>query len=124
MSDDLARALKVERHPERAVADRAIALAILDEGLICHVGFVAGGRPWVIPTMYAREGELLYLHGSPASRMLRGLAGGIDPTNAFNGTQTSYKGFAIIQEGEIHFIGPSFMQELTNKVNGLSTKSC
>jgi uncharacterized protein len=78
MREDLARALKVERHPERASADRAMALAILDEGLICHVGFVAGGRPWVIPTMYARDGELLYLHGSPASRMLRNLAGGID----------------------------------------------
>jgi nitroimidazol reductase NimA-like FMN-containing flavoprotein (pyridoxamine 5'-phosphate oxidase superfamily) len=78
MSDDLDQALKVQRHPERAIADRATALAILDEGLICHVGFVADGRPWVIPTMYARDGELLYLHGSPASRMLRGLAGGID----------------------------------------------
>ncbi len=78
MSDDLARALKVARHPERAVANRDTAFAILDEGLICHVGFVAEGRPWVIPTMYARDGELLYLHGSPASRMLRGLARGID----------------------------------------------
>src|SRR5579872_2433085 len=78
MSDDLSQALKVERHPERAVADRVTACAILDEGLICHVGFVAGGRPWVIPTMYARGGEVLYLHGSPASRVLRTLAGGID----------------------------------------------
>jgi nitroimidazol reductase NimA-like FMN-containing flavoprotein (pyridoxamine 5'-phosphate oxidase superfamily) len=78
MDDGLSRAMKVERHPERAVKDRAAAFAILDEGLICHVGFVADDRPWVIPTMYAREGELLYLHGSPASRMLRGLAGGID----------------------------------------------
>ncbi len=78
MSQNLAPALKIQRHPERAVADRAAAFAILDEGLICHVGFVADGRPWVIPTMYAREGEVLYLHGSPASRMLRTLAGGID----------------------------------------------
>jgi len=78
MSPDLAHALKVERHPERAVADRDVAHAILDEGLICHVGFVADGRPWVIPMMYARDGERLYLHGSPASRMLRSLAVGID----------------------------------------------
>jgi nitroimidazol reductase NimA-like FMN-containing flavoprotein (pyridoxamine 5'-phosphate oxidase superfamily) len=78
MSKDLSPALKVQRHPERAVADRAVAFDILDEGLICHVGFVADGRPWVIPTMYARDGETLYLHGSPASRMLRTLAGGID----------------------------------------------
>ena len=78
MTQTLGPALKIQRHPERAVADRAAAFAILDEGLICHVGFVADGRPWVIPTMYAREGEVLYLHGSPASRMLRTLAGGID----------------------------------------------
>ena len=70
--------LKLQRHPERAVTDRAVAFAILDEALICHVGFVADGRPWVIPTMYARDGETLYLHGSPASRMLRNLAGGVD----------------------------------------------
>ncbi len=78
MAVDLTSSLKIQRHPERAVADRAVAFAILDEALICHVGFVADGRPWVIPTMYARDGEVLYLHGSPASRMLRGLAGGID----------------------------------------------
>lgn len=55
-----------------------MAFAILDEALICHVGFVSDGRPWVIPTMYARAGETLYLHGSPTSRMLRTLAGGVD----------------------------------------------
>jgi nitroimidazol reductase NimA-like FMN-containing flavoprotein (pyridoxamine 5'-phosphate oxidase superfamily) len=78
MGTDLAPALKIQRHPERAVADRETAFAILDEGLICHVGFVVDGRPWVIPTMYARDGETLYVHGSPASRMLRNLADGID----------------------------------------------
>jgi nitroimidazol reductase NimA-like FMN-containing flavoprotein (pyridoxamine 5'-phosphate oxidase superfamily) len=78
MNGVLERAMKVQRHPERAVKDRAAALAILDEGLICHVGFVVDDRPWVIPTMYARSGDVLFLHGSPASRMLRGLAGGID----------------------------------------------
>jgi uncharacterized protein len=78
MTTDFSAALKIQRHPERAVADRDMAFAILDEGLICHAGFVADGRPWVIPTMYARDGETLYLHGSPASRMLRGLAEGID----------------------------------------------
>jgi nitroimidazol reductase NimA-like FMN-containing flavoprotein (pyridoxamine 5'-phosphate oxidase superfamily) len=78
MGNHLAPALKIQRHPERAVADRAVAFAILDERLICHVGFRANDRPWVIPTMYARDGETLYLHGSPASRMLRNLADGID----------------------------------------------
>ncbi len=39
--------------------------------LICHLGFNAGGVPWVVPTMYARAGDVLYIHGSPGSRMLR-----------------------------------------------------
>ena len=68
----------VRRHPERGVYDRAAIDAILDEALHCHVGFVAEGRPFVIPTIHARNGDVLYLHGSPASRMLRTLGGGID----------------------------------------------
>ncbi|HUE38172.1 MAG TPA: pyridoxamine 5'-phosphate oxidase family protein, partial [Candidatus Binatia bacterium] len=44
----------------------------------CHVGFVSEGQPYVLPTIYARVGDHLYVHGSAASRMLRGLAGGID----------------------------------------------
>ena len=52
---------------------------MLDEGFVCHVGFVgADGRPYVIPTTYGRVDDTLFLHGSPASRMLRTLAGGID----------------------------------------------
>lgn len=66
------------RHPERGVYDRAAIDPILDEALYCHVGFVAEGRPFVIPTIHARDGDVLYLHGSPASRMLRTLAGGLD----------------------------------------------
>ena len=66
---------KVRRHPERARYDREAALSILDEGLICHLGFVVDGTPFVMPTMYARRGDVLYVHGSPASRMLRTAAG-------------------------------------------------
>ena len=69
---------RVRRHPERGVYERAAINAILDEALHCHVGFVAAGRPFVIPTIHARVDDLLYLHGSPASRMLRELGGGID----------------------------------------------
>jgi hypothetical protein len=69
---------KVKRHPERGEYDRATIDAILDEALICHVGFVVDDQPYVIPTIHARNGETLYLHGSPASRMLRNLAKGID----------------------------------------------
>src|SRR5919199_1415525 len=52
--------------------------AIFDEARYCHAGFVAEGRPVVIPTIHARDGDMLYLHGSPASRMLRELGDGID----------------------------------------------
>src|SRR5919106_2748622 len=68
----------VRRHPERGVYDRGAIDAILDEALYCHVGFVAEGRPFVIPTIHARRADVLYLHGSPASRMLRTVAGGLD----------------------------------------------
>ncbi len=68
----------VRRHPERGDYDRTTIDAILDEALICHVGFVVDGQPFVIPTIHARDGDVLYLHGSPGSRMLRNLKGGVD----------------------------------------------
>ena len=69
---------QVKRLPKRASYDQAQVHAILDEGFLCHVGFVLDGQPYVIPTGYARSGEKLYIHGSAASRMLRTLAQGID----------------------------------------------
>jgi nitroimidazol reductase NimA-like FMN-containing flavoprotein (pyridoxamine 5'-phosphate oxidase superfamily) len=68
----------VKRHPERGVYDPATIDAILDEALICHLGFVHDGQPYVIPTIHARDGDTLYLHGSPGSRMLRNVKHGID----------------------------------------------
>ncbi|MHB1575554.1 MAG: pyridoxamine 5'-phosphate oxidase family protein [Candidatus Dormibacteria bacterium] len=76
MSNSSSPRTKVRRHPERADYRRSMIDAILDEGLICHMGFVDEGVPWVVPTMYARAGDLLYIHGSPASRMLRGASAG------------------------------------------------
>ena len=68
----------VRRLPKRGVFDRAEVFKILDEAFICHVGFCdEAGRPVVIPTAFGRDGEKIYLHGSAASRMLRGLAGGL-----------------------------------------------
>jgi len=67
---------RVQRHPERGVYDRRSIDAILDEALICHVGFVHDAHPVVIPTIHARIDDTLYLHGSPASRMLEALDGG------------------------------------------------
>jgi len=69
---------QVRRLPKRAVYDREAVYRILDEGLVCHIAFVADGKPVVIPTGYARDGDMLYLHGSTASRMLRTLASGVD----------------------------------------------
>ena len=69
---------RVRRLPKRGHYDRDTINNILDEGFICHVGFVLDGQPYVIPTGYARIGDDLYIHGSSASRMLRSLAGGID----------------------------------------------
>jgi nitroimidazol reductase NimA-like FMN-containing flavoprotein (pyridoxamine 5'-phosphate oxidase superfamily) len=66
---------KIRRHPERGSYERETVRSILDEGLICHLGFVVDGTPFVMPTMYARRGEVLYVHGSPASRMLSAAAG-------------------------------------------------
>ena len=68
---------RVVREPHRGVYDRKTAYQILDEGFICHVGFVVDGQPFVIPTGYGRSGDNLYIHGSAASRMLRRIDEGI-----------------------------------------------
>lgn len=68
----------LKRLPDRGRFDRETVYSILDEAFICHVGFVADGKPVVIPTGFARDGDRLYIHGSAASRMLRDLSGGID----------------------------------------------
>ncbi len=67
----------LKRLPQRGSFDREAVYRILDEGFICHVGFVVDGQPFVIPTGYGRIGDTLYLHGSAASRMLRSVAEGV-----------------------------------------------
>jgi len=67
---------KVRRLPERARYDRETVNAILDEGFVCHLGVCEAGQPVVIPTTYARRGEVLYLHGAPASSVLAKAAAG------------------------------------------------
>src|SRR5580700_3733820 len=62
---------RVVREAHRGVYDRETIYQILDEGFLCHVGFVADGQPFVIPTSYGRKDASLYIHGSAASRMLR-----------------------------------------------------
>lgn len=66
----------LRRHRERGDYDRALAYAILDEALICHVGFNTAASPFVTPMTFARVGDALYLHGAVGNRMLRALAEG------------------------------------------------
>ncbi|WP_217143590.1 pyridoxamine 5'-phosphate oxidase family protein [Streptomyces sp. AC627_RSS907] len=66
------------RSPDRASYDKELVHAILDEGYVCHLGFVRDGAPVVLPTLYGRVGERLYVHGSTGSRPLR-MTGAADP---------------------------------------------
>src|SRR5437762_11059439 len=68
----------VKRAPRQGVYDRATIDAILDQGLICHVGFSVDGETFVLPTIHVRVGDKVYLHGSRASRMMQALAGGAE----------------------------------------------
>jgi nitroimidazol reductase NimA-like FMN-containing flavoprotein (pyridoxamine 5'-phosphate oxidase superfamily) len=78
MSDLIAtERTRLRRLPARGSFERSTIDAILDDALVCHIGFVHGGQPYVIPTTFARVGDVLYVHGSAASRMLRGLREGI-----------------------------------------------
>ncbi len=65
----------LRRKKERGSYDRALAESILDEGLVCHVGFVVDESPFVMPMTYARVGDALYLHGATGNRMLRHISG-------------------------------------------------
>lgn len=67
---------RIRRAPSRADYDRATIDAILDEALVAHLGFAVDGQPYVIPTLHARSGDTVYVHGSAASRMIRSLASG------------------------------------------------
>jgi hypothetical protein len=69
---------KLRRLPARGSHDRETLDAILDEALVCHLGFNHDGKPAVIPTLHARVGDQVYLHGSAASRALRTLSQGVD----------------------------------------------
>ena len=71
MSQPSSQRTRLIRESDRAVYDREAVYKILDSGFLCHVGFVQDGQPFVIPTGYGRNGDVLYIHGSAASRMLR-----------------------------------------------------
>jgi nitroimidazol reductase NimA-like FMN-containing flavoprotein (pyridoxamine 5'-phosphate oxidase superfamily) len=89
---------RVIRHAERGVYDREQIHSILDQGYVCHVGFAIDGQPYVIPTAYGRSGDLLYIHGSAASRMLRSLSQGV----AVCVTVTLVDGFVLARSAFRH----------------------
>ena len=66
----------LKRHPERGTHERETIRKILAEGLICHLGFVQGGSPMVIPMAYGLLGDEVILHGSPGSRLMKSLGSG------------------------------------------------
>lgn len=68
----------LRRLPKRGVYDRETVHAILDEGFVCHLAFVADGQPFALPTGYGRDGDRLFVHGSAASRMARLMSDGVD----------------------------------------------
>ncbi len=74
---------RVRRLPERASYDREAVYPIVDEALVCHVGFVQDGQPYVIPTLHARDADAILLHGSAGSRLLRHLGAGHPASIAF-----------------------------------------
>ncbi len=69
---------KIKRLPKRSDYERETINKILDEAFVCHVGFAVDGKPFVIPTGFARRGDDLLIHGSAASRMMKNLTGGIE----------------------------------------------
>jgi nitroimidazol reductase NimA-like FMN-containing flavoprotein (pyridoxamine 5'-phosphate oxidase superfamily) len=88
----------VRRHPERGAYDRETVDAILDEGLVGHLGFVSDDQPYVIPMLYARREDTLYLHGAPASRVLGALGDGVH----FSFTVTLVDGLVLARSAFRH----------------------
>jgi nitroimidazol reductase NimA-like FMN-containing flavoprotein (pyridoxamine 5'-phosphate oxidase superfamily) len=77
MNDAVTPRSELRRLPKRGSHDTAAIYPILDAAFLAHVGFVIDGQPFVIPTLYGRDGDTLFLHGSSASRMLRTLDTGV-----------------------------------------------
>ncbi|MFF4143671.1 pyridoxamine 5'-phosphate oxidase family protein [Streptomyces sp. NPDC001698] len=91
------------RSADRASYDGELVHAILDEGYVCHLGFVREGAPVVLPTLYARVGERLYVHGSTGSRPLR-MAGRTDPGLPVCLTVTHVDGLVLARSAFHHSI--------------------
>jgi nitroimidazol reductase NimA-like FMN-containing flavoprotein (pyridoxamine 5'-phosphate oxidase superfamily) len=91
------------RSADRAAYDKELVHAILDEAYVCHLGFVRDGAPVVLPTLYGRVGERLYVHGSTGSRPLR-MTGKADPGLAVCLTVTHVDGLVLARSAFHHSI--------------------
>ena len=91
---------RIRRLPKRAHYDRAAVHAVLDAGVVCHVGYMIDEQPYVTPTLYWRHGERLYWHGSSASRMLRHLRQGVRACV----TVTHFDGLVLARSGFHHSV--------------------
>ncbi|MET7683712.1 pyridoxamine 5'-phosphate oxidase family protein [Streptomyces sp. NPDC005423] len=91
------------RSADRASYDKELVHSILDEGYVCHLGFVRDGAPVVLPTLYGRSGERLYVHGSTGSRPLR-MTGLADPGLAVCLTVTHVDGLVLARSAFHHSI--------------------
>jgi nitroimidazol reductase NimA-like FMN-containing flavoprotein (pyridoxamine 5'-phosphate oxidase superfamily) len=121
---------KVRRRPERATYDRDVVHRVIDEALVCHVGFVLDGEPQVLPTMILRIDEDVYIHGSTKNGLLTALAAGasacitvtlLDSIVAGRsgfGCSVDYRSVVIYAEGEVvpdtdkELIMDAFVQDL------------
>lgn len=91
------------RSADRAAYDKELVHAILDEGYVCHLGYVRDGAPVVLPTLYGRVGERLYLHGSTGSRPLR-MTGAAEPGLAVCVTVTHVDGLVLARSAFHHSV--------------------
>ncbi|MGW2747107.1 pyridoxamine 5'-phosphate oxidase family protein [Streptomyces sp. NPDC001450] len=91
------------RSAQKASYDKDVVHAILDEGYVCHLGFVRDGAPVVLPTLYGRVGERLYVHGSTGSRPLR-MTGEADPGLAVCLTVTHVDGLVLARSAFHHSV--------------------
>jgi uncharacterized protein len=116
---------RVKRLPKRAHYDRETVFAILDAALMCHIGYVIDGLPYVTPTLFWREGEHLYWHGSSASRMLRTQRTGIPvclTVSHIDGLVVARSGFhhSLNYRAVMAFGTAAMVEDLEEKERGLN----
>lgn len=119
---------KVKRAPKRGHYDAETIYQVLDKDFLCHVGFVHEGYPVVIPTLYGRKDNILYLHGSSASRMMKDLSKGIEISicvSRVNGLVLARSAFhhSLNYESVVIFGKATIVEDYDEKMEGLKVVS-